>query len=596
MRPATPVFNAISWMDQRARLEGGQALEQLGEEGYYRIGGWPFLATLPFKHILWLSRHEPQVFKRTRRFLFVNDFIGHRLTGEYCMDPSDASITHLFNIEHGDWDEQMLALAGIGRRQLSPVKPSGAIVGTLTRQVCMETGLPPGIPLVNGAHDQYCAAVGLGVTSPGPMLLSCGTAWVLLAVPETLEVGLQSHMAISCHAVPGRWGAMRALGGVGASIEWLIDQVYTGKDKPEDRKKLYAEVNESVLSSQPGAGGLLFYPLSGGHTELVYAGRGGFIGMNLKHTRADMARAVMEGVVFDLRWTLEEILAAGVQVDEMKMVGGGAASSAWPQIVTDITGIPVALPATREAASWGAAVLAGVGAGLFPGAAGVVSSAGPERRLEPNVSHRQRYDELFGHYKTSVPASMQSLLIPPCTTFFRIFSRGAYYMTTQKAKVGLLGLMLDLYDLWPELKVAEAGFAQELVETMSPFAEVDFPGVCTTREQVDAAVKGFEAGGKDLLMVVLLTYAPSHIALPALKHTSLPVLIFNTQQLYQLDAATTSDATTRNHGMHGVQDLTNVLLRSGVSFELVTGHYLDPATQAEIRAWCDAARAVKFLR
>jgi L-arabinose isomerase len=168
-------------------------------------------------------------------------------------------------------------------------------------------------------------------------------------------------------------------------------------------------------------------------------------------------------------------------------------------------------------------------------------------------------------------------------------------MDTQKAKVGLLGLMLDLYDLWPELKIAEAGFAQELVETMASFAEVDFPGVCTSREQVEAAVKGFEAGGKDLIMVVLLTYAPSHIALPALKHTALPVLIFNTQQLYQLDAATTSDATTRNHGMHGVQDLTNVLLRSGVSFELVTGHYQDPVTQAEIKAWCDAARAVKFL-
>ena len=132
-------------------------------------------------------------------------------------------------------------------------------------------------------------------------------------------------------------------------------------------------------------------------------------------------------------------------------------------------------------------------------------------------------------------------------------------METQKAKVGLLGLMLDLYDLWPELKVAEAAFAQELAETLSPFAEVEFPGVCNSREQVDAAVRAFEAGGKDLILVVLLTYAPSHIALQPLIRTPLPVLIFNTQQLYQIDAGTSSDATTRNHGMHGVQDLTNVL-------------------------------------
>lgn len=398
-----PVMNAISWMDQRARSEGGQALEVFSEEEFYRTTGWLYHATLPFRHIIWLRRQTPEVFKRARRFLFVNDFIGHRLTGEYCMNPSDASVTHLFNIEQGDWDERLLELAGIQRQQLSPLKPSGAIVGALTKQASLETGLPAGTPLINGAHDQYCAAVGLGVTSPGPMLLSCGTAWVLLAVPETLEIGYQSRMAISCHAVPGRWGAMRAQGGVGASVEWLIDQIFAGSDKSIGRKQLYAAVNESVLSSPPGAGGVLFYPLSGGHTELVFAGRGGFIGVNLKHTRADLARAVMEGVVFDLRWTLEEILAAGVCVDEMKMVGGGAGSSAWPQIVTDITGIPVVLPAIREAASWGAAILAGVGSGVFPDAAAGVSNTGPERRLEPNGEHRQRYDELFGHYKRLCP-------------------------------------------------------------------------------------------------------------------------------------------------------------------------------------------------
>jgi len=404
-----PVFNAISWMDQRARSEGTQAEERFGEEGFYRLTGWPFHATLPFRHILWLRKHAPETFARARRFLFVNDFIGHRLTGEYCMNPSDASITHLFNIEQGDWDERLLELAGIQPQQLSPVKPSGVIVGTLTKQVSMETGLAPGIPLINGAHDQYCAAVGLGVTSPGPMLLSCGTAWVLLAVPETLQVGFQSRMAISCHAVPGRWGAMRALGGVGASLEWLIDQVFTGLDKTVERKQLYAAVNESVLSSQPGAGGLLCYPLSGGHAELEFAGRGGFIGLSLKHTRADMARAVMEGVVFDLRWTLEEIQAAGVCVNEMKMVGGAAGSPAWPQVVTDVTGIPVVLPDIREAASWGAAILAGVGAGIFPDATADVSRAGPQRRLEPNIGYRARYDELFGHYKTLCPQVCKTL-------------------------------------------------------------------------------------------------------------------------------------------------------------------------------------------
>jgi L-arabinose isomerase len=165
----------------------------------------------------------------------------------------------------------------------------------------------------------------------------------------------------------------------------------------------------------------------------------------------------------------------------------------------------------------------------------------------------------------------------------------------KKARIGLLGLMLELYDLYPDLKPLMVEFAQEVVGTLSPFAEVDFPGVCNTREQVDRAVAGFEAGDKDLIVVVLLTYAPSHIALPALARTRLPVLIFNTQQMWAITPETRSLDTTRNHGMHGVQDLCNVLLRAGRAFHLVTGHVRDEGALAEVRAWCDAARSVRFI-
>ncbi|MCX6030873.1 MAG: hypothetical protein NT169_16455 [Chloroflexi bacterium] len=165
-----------------------------------------------------------------------------------------------------------------------------------------------------------------------------------------------------------------------------------------------------------------------------------------------------------------------------------------------------------------------------------------------------------------------------------------------KARVGLLGLMFDLYDAWPELKPMMAEFAGQLVEELAPFAEADFPGVCNTREQVERAVAGFEADGKDLIIVVLLTYAPSHIALPALLATRLPILIFNTQQLAGVGPETLSIDTTKNHGMHGVQDLANVLLRAGRPFHIVTGHYRDPRALAEVKAWCDAARVAKYLR
>lgn len=165
-----------------------------------------------------------------------------------------------------------------------------------------------------------------------------------------------------------------------------------------------------------------------------------------------------------------------------------------------------------------------------------------------------------------------------------------------KPNVGLLGLMLELYDLTPDLKPKMAAFAEELATTLAPFADVAFPGVCNTRAQVDRAVAAFEAEGKDLIVVVLLTYAPSHIALPALLRTSLPVLIFNTQQLDAVTQAVTGAQTTGNHGMHGVQDLCNVLLRAGRPFHLVTGHYRDPDTLAEVEAWCRAVDAARFVR
>jgi L-arabinose isomerase len=166
----------------------------------------------------------------------------------------------------------------------------------------------------------------------------------------------------------------------------------------------------------------------------------------------------------------------------------------------------------------------------------------------------------------------------------------------RRTKVGLLGLMLELYDLLPELKPTMAAFAGELVEALAPFADVTFPGVCNTREQVDRAVAGFEADGTDLIMVVLLTYAPSHIALPALCRTRLPILIFNTQKLYGITKDVLSDETTENHGMHGVQDLANVLLRAGREFQIVTGHYRDKGALTEVRSWCDAVRTAAFMR
>ncbi|MEJ5200380.1 MAG: FGGY family carbohydrate kinase, partial [Anaerolineae bacterium] len=156
-----PLCHAISWMDGRAQAEKEELERADLAEMIYRRTGWPLMAGLPLQHIRWLRRERPTLCAAARHFLFVNDFIGRRLTGELCMNPSDASITQLFDIETGRWDEELLALAGIRGDQLSPVRPSGVPVGRLTAAAAALTGLPVGLPVINGAHDQYCAAVGM---------------------------------------------------------------------------------------------------------------------------------------------------------------------------------------------------------------------------------------------------------------------------------------------------------------------------------------------------------------------------------------------------------------------------------------------------
>ncbi|MCX6030347.1 MAG: FGGY family carbohydrate kinase [Chloroflexi bacterium] len=395
-----PLYPAFSWMDQRAEEEAAAVEARWGKEFIRTTTGWALFGGLPLQHIAWFRRHCPAEFAATARFLFVNDFVGYRLTGQLCMNPSDAGITQLMSLGAGDWDERLMEVAGVRRHQLSPIQPSGVPVGRLTADAAAATGLPRELLVVNGAHDQYCAAVGTGVTRPGRMLLSCGTAWVILAVPESRETGLASGMAISHHAVVGRWGAIRSLGGVGSSLEWLLDNVWGGAGMGVEREKLYGALNEAAARAPSGADGVIFLPLAGGHAAGFGPAHGGFMHVSLGHSRDHMARAVMEGTAFELRWAVDEMRSAGVAVAELTMVGGAARSSVWPQIVADVLDVPVTLPAMKDAAARGAAILAAVGAGILPDAeAGFGAWQGQEHHLHPTSERRQFLDEIYTRYQ-----------------------------------------------------------------------------------------------------------------------------------------------------------------------------------------------------
>lgn len=362
-RAGEPTHFAFSWMDERSEEEARFINAHLGSDRLYQRTGWPLTPGLPINQIAWFRKNQPEAFQRTARFMFVNDYILYRLGGEPAMDPSNAGITQLYNLAENDWDEPLLAIAGIHKDQLSPISPSGIPVAQLTQSAAALTGLPPGIPIINGAHDQYCAALGSGSVDPGDVLLSCGTAWVLLFVLDRLEKGLENGLSVSRHPVNGLFGGILDIGGVGSTVEWLIDHLWV--DIP-DRESRFRSLEQAVMTSPPGANGLLFVPLSGGFTQPGETLNRGPIGLSLGHSRADIARAVMEGITLELDLLLADVVRK-IPIQRLVMIGGASRNPHWPQIIADITGLPVVVPQVTGAASLGAAILAGQALGWFPG-------------------------------------------------------------------------------------------------------------------------------------------------------------------------------------------------------------------------------------
>jgi len=395
-----PLRAAISWLDARAQAEGRQLVSEIGQDRIYNATGWEANTGLPLLHIPWLRRHERQTYHNVARYLFVNDFIMYRLTGEFCMDPSDAALTMLYDIERNAWDKHLCQAAGVRLDQLSPIEESGRVVGRILPDVAALVGLPEDVMVVNGGHDQYCAALGAGVIEPGEVLLSCGTAWVVLAAVDRLVRDSQHAFSPGRHVVPGIWGLLCSMPAAGASMDWLARNMISA---PGEQKPAYDLLNERIADPEAGARGLFFLPLLGGiEAATRKTGLWGTLtGLSLGHTRWDIAQSLMEGVALELRWLLERLRALGCEPQMLHMVGGATRSRAWPQIVADATGVELSLPEVTEAAARGAAILAALGADLHRGAQEAAETARrcPARSILPRPDRTRVYGELLGKFK-----------------------------------------------------------------------------------------------------------------------------------------------------------------------------------------------------
>lgn len=403
--PATaagePLYPMITWLDTRARELVEEWRRDGLEELVWRTSGWHLNPGFPLPVIAWLRRYRPQLFADAGRFMGLNDFVIYRLSGEFATDLSSGSAMLLVDLENGQWSDRLCSMAGIDAGMLPALRPSGAPIAPVAPAVSQATGLPRETLVVTGGHDQCCTALAMGITEPGQVLLAAGTAWVLVAVTVTPQVAvIPERMDLSYHVIPRRWTVSQLLGGFGAALAWWLDSVWQppGGGQGEDGSRPYAVMERSLAKCPAGSRGMFFFPPGAGAQLPGRLEGGELAGLQLTHTRAEMTRALLEGVAYEVRWALGKLGEKGVPVDELWMAGGATQSPTWRQIVADVTGTPIRVADEGKWPARGAALLAATGSGL-PAAEVEQMARRPAQSMQPDRTKRRLYDEGFVTYR-----------------------------------------------------------------------------------------------------------------------------------------------------------------------------------------------------
>jgi xylulokinase len=393
-----PVYPMITWLDTRSQELSRQWQADGTAATIRRVSGWQPFAGLPLPSISWLRQQRPDVHRKAKRFLGPADFLIHRLTGCFATDLSAASEMLLVDIKTGLWSEELCEIGGVNPSMQSEIGWAGRKVGEISAEASRLTGLTAGTPVIAGGNDQPCAGLGMGMMAPGKVMLSTGTAWVIMSVvnADTTEA-VPEWVNLYFHAVPEQRLGGQLVGGFGATVDWWLRQTF---GEGTNQKVLYEQLNEAVLSSPAGSQGLLFLSLSGPSQIMNAAPGGGFVGMELVHTRADTCRSILEGCAHEVRWALDELRSAGIPVEELWLAGGANRSPVWPQILADVCGIPLQVAGYADWAALGGAILAGWGIGAYPSLKEGITHLQPHlQRLEPNRDLTDIYTQHLKAYQ-----------------------------------------------------------------------------------------------------------------------------------------------------------------------------------------------------
>jgi len=396
----------IMWNDQRTARQCQTILRRVGLKNLLKLTGNTVLPGFTLPKILWIRDQEPAGYDRIANIMLPKDYVRFMMTGAILSDVADASGTALFDVGRRRWSEEMIKIFKIPRTWLPVVTESPVVSSRVSRSGSRATGLRVGTPVIAGAGDQAAQAVGTGIVDESYASVTIGTSGVVFAACRTFRTEPAGRLHAFCHAVPGRWHLMGVMLSAGGSLRWFRDTLAM-TELAEARIRnadVYDLITRQAAKARPGSDGLIFLPYLAGE-RTPYAdpdARGVFFGLSLLHNKNHLGRAVIEGVTFGLLDSLNLLRQAGIRVRKIRISGGGSRSCFWRQLISDIFGMEAATVNITEGAAYGAALLAGVGCGVFPNVQAAAGQAvrvrfihkpGPERRIYPD--YYQRYKSLY---------------------------------------------------------------------------------------------------------------------------------------------------------------------------------------------------------
>ena len=400
---------ALLWCDQRSQVQCDWITSKVGADRVIKLVSNPALTGFSAPKLLWVRDNEPATYERMAHFLLPKDYVRFRLTGEFATDVSDASGTLLFDVTHRRWSKELIEAVNIDPKVLPRAFESPEVTGQLTAETALLTGLKAGTPVVGGGGDQAASAVGNGIVLAGLTSATVGTSGVIFAYTDAPKLDPRGRIHTFCHAVPGKWHVMGVTQGAGLSLRWFREQLgaseaWYARETGEDVYNLIIREAEKVPA---GSNGLLFLPyLMGERTPHLDAqARGMWFGLTAAHTRAHLIRSILEGVAFSLRDSLEIFKELEIPVEQIRASGGGSRSFFWRQIQADIYGKEVVTLRESEGSAFGAALLAGVGGGIYSSVEESTHAALQVREcLSPIEQNVRLYDRQYEVYRQLYPA------------------------------------------------------------------------------------------------------------------------------------------------------------------------------------------------